>query len=87
MAEQYPTLQDRPIKETICLFDVDGTLADSIGFFYEIALEIVDRDGAATGPATTRSAQDRHHQPEPREGTHHVELSKGRATASEQPNR
>jgi phosphomannomutase len=26
MAEQYPTLQDRPIKETICLFDVDGTL-------------------------------------------------------------
>ena len=26
MAEQYPTLQDRPVKETICLFDVDGTL-------------------------------------------------------------
>lgn len=22
----YPPLQDRPIKETICLFDVDGTL-------------------------------------------------------------
>ena len=26
MAEQYPALKDRPIKETICLFDVDGTL-------------------------------------------------------------
>lgn len=26
MAEQYPDLKDRPIKETICLFDVDGTL-------------------------------------------------------------
>src|SRR5271155_2304535 len=26
MAEQYPALKDRPVKETICLFDVDGTL-------------------------------------------------------------
>jgi hypothetical protein len=26
MAEQYPDLKDRPVKETICLFDVDGTL-------------------------------------------------------------
>jgi phosphomannomutase len=26
MAELYPDLKDRPIKETICLFDVDGTL-------------------------------------------------------------
>lgn len=27
MAQQYPNLKDRPIKETICLFDVDGTLS------------------------------------------------------------
>ena len=27
MAEHYPDLKDRPIKETICLFDVDGTLS------------------------------------------------------------
>jgi len=27
MAHQYPDLKDRPIKETICLFDVDGTLS------------------------------------------------------------
>ena len=26
MAELYPDLKDRPIKETIVLFDVDGTL-------------------------------------------------------------
>jgi hydroxymethylpyrimidine pyrophosphatase-like HAD family hydrolase len=26
MAEPYPDLQDRPVKNTICLFDVDGTL-------------------------------------------------------------
>ncbi len=26
MAELYPDLKDRPIKDTICLFDVDGTL-------------------------------------------------------------
>lgn len=26
MAEKYPDLKGRPIKETICLFDVDGTL-------------------------------------------------------------
>lgn len=26
MAAAYPTLEDRPIKNTICLFDVDGTL-------------------------------------------------------------
>jgi hypothetical protein len=26
MAEQYPDLHNRPVKETICLFDVDGTL-------------------------------------------------------------
>ncbi|KAL2415718.1 Phosphomannomutase [Exophiala dermatitidis] len=26
MAELFPDLKDRPIKETICLFDVDGTL-------------------------------------------------------------
>ena len=26
MAELYPDLKDRPVKETICLFDVDGTL-------------------------------------------------------------
>jgi len=26
MAELYPDLKDRPIKETVCLFDVDGTL-------------------------------------------------------------
>jgi hypothetical protein len=25
-AEQYPDLKDRPVHETICLFDVDGTL-------------------------------------------------------------
>lgn len=25
-AEQYPDLKNRPVKETICLFDVDGTL-------------------------------------------------------------
>jgi hypothetical protein len=24
--EQYPDLKNRPVKETICLFDVDGTL-------------------------------------------------------------
>lgn len=27
MAAQYPTLESRPIKDTICLFDVDGTLS------------------------------------------------------------
>ncbi|KKY29147.1 putative phosphomannomutase [Phaeomoniella chlamydospora] len=27
MAELYPDLKDRPIKETICLFDVDNTLS------------------------------------------------------------
>ncbi|KEF52634.1 phosphomannomutase [Exophiala aquamarina CBS 119918] len=27
MAHQYPDLRDRPVKETICLFDVDGTLS------------------------------------------------------------
>lgn len=26
MAELYPDLKERPVKETICLFDVDGTL-------------------------------------------------------------
>jgi phosphomannomutase len=26
MAELYPDLKDRPVKETVCLFDVDGTL-------------------------------------------------------------
>jgi phosphomannomutase len=26
MAEPYPDLKDRPVKETICLFDVDNTL-------------------------------------------------------------
>ena len=26
MAELYPDLKDRPIKNTVCLFDVDGTL-------------------------------------------------------------
>jgi phosphomannomutase len=26
MAEVYPDLKDRPLKETICLFDVDNTL-------------------------------------------------------------
>lgn len=25
-ASVYPALEDRPVKETICLFDVDGTL-------------------------------------------------------------
>ena len=25
-ASVYPPLEDRPIKNTICLFDVDGTL-------------------------------------------------------------
>ena len=29
MAELYPDLKERPIKETICLFDVDGTLTPS----------------------------------------------------------
>lgn len=27
MAGQYPDLKDRPVGETICLFDVDGTLS------------------------------------------------------------
>ena len=27
MAEAYPDFKDRPVKETICLFDVDGTLS------------------------------------------------------------
>ena len=27
MAEQHPSLEDRPMKETVCLFDVDGTLS------------------------------------------------------------
>jgi hypothetical protein len=27
MAEHYPDLKDRPVGETICLFDVDGTLS------------------------------------------------------------
>lgn len=26
MAATFPPLEDRPIKNTICLFDVDGTL-------------------------------------------------------------
>lgn len=26
-ASVYPTLPDRPVKNTICLFDVDGTLS------------------------------------------------------------
>jgi phosphomannomutase len=26
MAELYPDLKDRTVKETVCLFDVDGTL-------------------------------------------------------------
>lgn len=26
MAETYPSLTERPLKNTICLFDVDGTL-------------------------------------------------------------
>jgi phosphomannomutase len=26
MTELYPDLKDRPVRETICLFDVDGTL-------------------------------------------------------------
>lgn len=26
MAELYPDLKDRPVKNTVCLFDVDGTL-------------------------------------------------------------
>lgn len=26
MAELYPDLIDRPVKETVCLFDVDDTL-------------------------------------------------------------
>jgi phosphomannomutase len=26
MAELFPDLKDRPVQETICLFDVDGTL-------------------------------------------------------------
>jgi hypothetical protein len=26
MADLYPDLKDRPLKETICLFDVDNTL-------------------------------------------------------------
>lgn len=26
MAASYPDLKDRPIKDTVCLFDVDGTL-------------------------------------------------------------
>ncbi len=26
MAELYPDLKDRPVKETVCLFDVDDTL-------------------------------------------------------------
>jgi phosphomannomutase len=26
MAAQYPPLDQRPLKDTICLFDVDGTL-------------------------------------------------------------
>ncbi len=25
-ASSYPTLAERPVKNTICLFDVDGTL-------------------------------------------------------------
>src|SRR5262249_43855931 len=28
------------------IFDVDGTLADSVGFFYEIALEVLELAGA-----------------------------------------
>jgi phosphomannomutase len=27
MADKYPSLKDRPLKGTICLFDVDGTLS------------------------------------------------------------
>ena len=31
MAELYPDLKDRPVKETVCLFDVDGTLTPARG--------------------------------------------------------
>ncbi|KAL9006984.1 MAG: hypothetical protein Q9188_000272 [Gyalolechia gomerana] len=30
-ASVYPTLEERPVKETICLFDVDGTLTPARG--------------------------------------------------------
>ena len=40
----YPPLEDRPIKNTICLFDVDGTLtpARRVSFpsFHPLALRI-----------------------------------------------
>ena len=29
-ASIYPPLEDRPVKNTICLFDVDGTLAPAM---------------------------------------------------------
>jgi HAD superfamily hydrolase (TIGR01509 family) len=32
------------------IFDVDGTLADSVGFFYEIALEVLELAGAPPVP-------------------------------------
>lgn len=28
-ASVYPSLEDRPVKGTICLFDVDGTLTSA----------------------------------------------------------
>lgn len=31
MSPSYPPLEDRPLKNTICLFDVDGTLTPARG--------------------------------------------------------
>lgn len=38
MAELYPDLKDRPMKETICLFDVDNTLTPARG---RVSLEML----------------------------------------------
>jgi HAD superfamily hydrolase (TIGR01509 family) len=40
----------KKLSVTGIIFDVDGTLADSVGLFYEIALEVLDLAGAPPVP-------------------------------------
>lgn len=40
MSPSYPPLEDRPLKNTICLFDVDGTLTPARGVRTKPALQV-----------------------------------------------
>ncbi len=69
-APEYPPLEDRPLKDTICLFDVDGTLTPSrlvrfINYLFEklVIPPSLYNPCPSTSPIEQKAESYLHHQP------------------------